>query len=223
MSPGSHHLAVFYRDQISDGPVEECSGLEFSAGPFGTQLRDDRVEYPPGIAAGIAPTQGIRLNAHYLNTTSTDLSPTVVVRFRRVRPGAEYQRAGLFTMTTLKLEVPPLESKTIAVNCSAPADMNLLSVTSHMHSHGVAFRSDVAGQPLYTSSTWDDPPRSFFDPVRTIKMGDNVHFECDFVNRTDTALTFGETARSDEMCVLLGQFYPYDTDGQVALDCTPGD
>src|SRR5262245_48943428 len=39
MSPGSHHLAVFYRDGITDGPVEECSGLEFSAEPFSTQLR----------------------------------------------------------------------------------------------------------------------------------------------------------------------------------------
>jgi hypothetical protein len=221
MSVGSHHLAVFYRDGIADGPVEACSGLEFSAGPFGTQLRDDKVQYPPGIAAGIAPNQGIRLNAHYLNLTSTDFSPTVVVKFHRVDPGAQYQRAGLFTMTNLKIDVPPLQSKTISVDCTAPSNMNLLSVTSHMHSHGVAFRSFVAGEPLYTSSTWDDPSRQFFDPVRTIKMGDNVHFECDFVNGTDMPLTFGETARTDEMCVLLGQFYPYDSDGQVALDCTP--
>src|SRR5258706_8963165 len=45
MSAGSHHLAVFYRDAITDGPVEACSGLEFSAGPFATQLRDDQVQY----------------------------------------------------------------------------------------------------------------------------------------------------------------------------------
>jgi hypothetical protein len=221
MSQGSHHLAIFYRDDVADGPVEECSGLEFSPGPFGTQLRDDRVEYPQGIAAVISAKQGIRVNAHYLNTTHEPLSPTVVVKFRRVAPGAAYQRAGLFTMTTLNIDVPAYQSKTIPVDCTAPSDMNLLSVTSHMHQHGVKFRSDVSGQALYTSATWDDPPRQFFDPVRSIKMGDKIHFECDFVNATATPLTFGESANSNEMCVLLGQFYPFDPDGQVAIDCTP--
>jgi hypothetical protein len=223
MTAGSHHLAVFYRDALADGPVEECSGLEFSAGPFATQLRDDRVQYPKGIAAVLNAGQGIRLNAHYVNTTSQDLSPTVVVKLRRVAADAKYQRAGLFTMTTLNVDVQPYQSKTIPVDCTAPADMSILSVTSHMHRHGVAFRSDVAGQSLYTSSTWDDPPRQFFDPARQIKMGDKIHFECDFVNRTASALTFGESASTNEMCVLLGQFYPYDAQGQVALNCTPPD
>jgi hypothetical protein len=221
MTGGSHHLATFYRDSIADGPIEECSGLEFSAGPFGTQLRDDRVDYPPGVAAGISAGQGIRLNAHYLNASSQDLSPSVVVKFRRVRPGAKYERAGLFTMTTLKIDVPAQQTKTISVDCTAPTDMNLLSVTSHMHQHGVAFRSEVAGESLYSAFTWHDPPRQFFNPARLVKMGDKIHFECDFVNTGTIPLTFGESANTDEMCVLLGQFYPYDTDGQVALDCTP--
>ena len=221
MTTGSHHLAVFYRDGLADGPVEECSGLEFSPGPFVTQLRDERLQYPPGIAAVVGAEQGIRLNAHYLNTSSQDISPTVVVKLRRVRPDVEYQRAGTFAMSTLKLDIAPYESKTIALNCTAPADMNVLSATSHMHRHGVAFRSDVAGQPLYESSTWDDPPRKDFDPSRLIKTGDNIHFECDYVNQSASALTFGESASTNEMCVLFGQFYPYDTKGQVSLDCSP--
>jgi hypothetical protein len=221
MSVGSHHLAVFYREDITNGAIEDCSGLEFSAGPFGTQLRDDRVEYPAGIAAVIDANQGIRLNAHYVNTTSQELTPTVVFKIHKVAAGAQYQRAGLFTMTTLKIDVQPYETKTIGVDCTAPADMNILSATSHMHRHGVAFRSNVDGQAFYTSSTWDDPPRQSFDPSRLIKTGDKIHFECDFVNSTADPLTFGESAATNEMCVLLGQFYPYDTNGQVALDCSP--
>jgi len=52
-------------------------------------------------------------------------------------------------------------------------------------------------------------------------MGDKIHFECDYVNATSSALTFGESASTNEMCVLFGQFYPYDTGGQVSLDCSP--
>ncbi len=223
MTPGSHHLFVFYRDGITDGPVEECGGLEFSPGPFATQLRDERMNYPAGIAAAIGAGQGIRLNAHYLNTTSQDISPTVVVKFRRVNPNAHYQLAGMFVMSTLKLEIQPHESKTIPVDCAAPADMNLVSVSSHMHQHGVAFRSDVGGQFLYSSETWHNPPREAFDPSRLIKTGDKIHFECDYVNQTDSTLTFGESASTNEMCVLFGQFYPYDPNGQVSLDCSPKD
>jgi len=54
LTAGSHHLFVFYRDGLTNGPVEECSGLEFSPGPFATQLRDERLDYPPGIAAMVA-------------------------------------------------------------------------------------------------------------------------------------------------------------------------
>jgi hypothetical protein len=220
LSVGSHHLFVFYRDGITNGPVEECSGLEFSPGPFATQLRDERLDYPSGIAAVIGAGQGIRLNAHYLNTSSQDLSPTVVVKIHRVPPNVPYHRAGMFVMSTLKLDIEPYQSKTIPVDCTAPADMNLVSVSSHMHRHGVAFRSDVAGQFLYTSSTWDDPPRKLFEPSRVIKMGDKIHFECDYVNNSASPLTFGESASTNEMCVLFGQFYPYDTNGQVSLDCS---
>jgi hypothetical protein len=221
MSAGSHHLAVFYRDDIANGPVEECSGLEFSAGPFATQLRDDQTKYPAGIAAVLDPKQGIRLNAHYVNTTSQELTPSVSIKIHKVPANAQFQRAGTFTMTSLKIDVPAFGKATIPVDCTAPDDMNILSVTSHMHKHGVAFRSDVSGETLYASSTWDDPPRQVFDPSRLIKKGSKVHFECDFVNGGDTPLTFGESAATNEMCVLLGQFYPYDTNGQVALDCSP--
>lgn len=220
MTAGSHHLLVFYRDGITDGAVEECSGLEFSPGPFVTQLRNDRMDYPPGIAAVINAGQGIRLNAHYLNTTSEDISPTVVVTLHRVAANAQYQRAGVFTMTTTKVDILPYESKTIPVECTSPADMNLLSVASHMHRHGVGFRSDVGGQFLYQSATWDDPPRQVFNPSRVIKTGDKIHFECDYVNNSASGLTFGESASTNEMCILFGQFYPYDTEGQVALDCS---
>ncbi len=40
MTPGSHHLLLFYKKNPTDGPLEDCSGLEFAATPYSTQLPD---------------------------------------------------------------------------------------------------------------------------------------------------------------------------------------
>src|SRR5262245_2776085 len=34
MTPGSHHLLVFYQEQLEDSTLQDCSGLEFGPTPF---------------------------------------------------------------------------------------------------------------------------------------------------------------------------------------------
>src|SRR5262249_10304104 len=50
MTPGSHHLLLFYRPGSTDSALEDCSGLEFAATPYSTQLPDDSLSFPPGVA-----------------------------------------------------------------------------------------------------------------------------------------------------------------------------
>src|SRR5215831_1905142 len=61
MTVGSHHLLLFYRDGATDGPLEDCSGLEFAATPYSTQLPNDSLSFPSGVAAKLPSTQGFRI------------------------------------------------------------------------------------------------------------------------------------------------------------------
>ncbi|MGZ3442982.1 MAG: hypothetical protein ACXVDD_25850, partial [Polyangia bacterium] len=55
MTPGSHHLLVFYKPGAADGALADCRGTEFAPGPYGSQRPDDAIVYPDGVAAVVAP------------------------------------------------------------------------------------------------------------------------------------------------------------------------
>src|SRR6266540_952091 len=67
MTAGAHHLIAFFQAGTADGQLEECSGNEFAAGPYGSQRLDDQLVYPDGVAASVPAGTGLRLQAHYLN------------------------------------------------------------------------------------------------------------------------------------------------------------
>src|SRR5207237_4126066 len=46
MTAGSHHMLLFYKDGATNQPIEDCSGLEFAATPYGSQQRDDDLAFP---------------------------------------------------------------------------------------------------------------------------------------------------------------------------------
>ncbi|MCC6644291.1 MAG: hypothetical protein IT374_01810 [Polyangiaceae bacterium] len=64
MTPGSHHMLFFYRAGAVDGPGTPCSGLEFHATPYSTQLPSDGVTYPEGVAARVDHADGFRVQSH---------------------------------------------------------------------------------------------------------------------------------------------------------------
>ncbi|MFO0617620.1 MAG: hypothetical protein U0414_33810 [Polyangiaceae bacterium] len=208
MTGGSHHLLLFYKNGASDGPLTDCSGLEFDATPYGTQLPDDQLDFPAGVAAAIPSGTGLRLQSHYLNVTSQTITAHVQVTFHLAEPGTVTDHAAVLFMVQPDISVPPMSTKTINYDCSVPVDMRVMKASSHMHKHGTNFHSTVAGQMFFDTTDWDEPTPKIFDPVRELKAGEPIHFECTFKNDTPNTLTFGESAATDEMCILTASFYP---------------
>ena len=42
----------------------------------------------------------------------------------------------------------------------------------------------------------------------TVKSGDKFRYDCHFVNKDSTVVTFGETAATGEMCMTIGYYFP---------------
>jgi len=219
MTPGSHHLLLFYKEGGGDAPIEDCSGLEFDATPYSTQLPDDTVTYPPGVAALVQPTTGMRLQSHYLNTTGQELTANVTITFHLAAPGTVTAHAGVLFVVDPNIYVPPGQTQVVKHDCQLPFDMNLVKVSSHMHKHGTKFTSTVAGATLFETTDWSDPVPGLFDPPRGVKGGDPLHFECTLVNMGTTILTFGESAENNEMCILAGSYFPVPSDDSVTVGC----
>lgn len=218
MTKGSHHLLLFYTDGASNGALEDCSGLEFAATPYSTQLPDDAVTFPAGVAAAIPSSKGLRLQSHYLNTSADTVTAHVKMTFHLAAPGTVKEHAGVLFVVQTEIYVEPNSTKEITYDCNIPKDMKVLKTASHMHKHGTKFASTVAGAPFYNTETWDEPEPALFDPPMALKAGDPLHFGCTFVNASPDTLTFGESAASNEMCILVASFYPA-APGQTTMGC----
>lgn len=219
MTGGSHHLLLFYKDGAVDSPEEDCSGLEFAATPYSTQLPDDSVEFPAGVAALVPSTKGFRLQSHYLNISSQPLKAHVELTFHLAKPGTVKDHAGVLFVVEPFFSIQPNSTQVVNHTCTLPYDMNLIKAGSHMHKHGTHFDATIGGNKVFETTTWDEPKPALFAPAKAVKAGDTLDFNCTFVNNSASTLTFGESAETNEMCIFVSSFYPVPAGGKVTVGC----
>jgi hypothetical protein len=212
MTTGSHHALLFFQPGGQNGPIEDCSGLEFFATPYSTQRPDFQVNYPDGVAALIPASQGLRINAHYVNTTNADTTATVTMILHLAKPGTVHDHAGTLFFSNVSLNIPPAGVSTQSASCMISPAINLLVAQSHMHHHGIGFvATSGSGQMLFQSNSWSDPPAGRFQPPIALPANTAIHWSCTYDNETGAAIHFGESAITDEMCIFAGQYYPVPT------------
>jgi hypothetical protein len=220
MTPGSHHLLLFYRpDVTADAPLADCSGLEFAATPYNTQLPDDSMTYPEGVAGIVPKGTGLRVQSHYLNTTGSEITAQVSVTLHLAKDGTVQQHAGELFVFEPNIHVLPGMTGVVHHDCKLPYDMNLLKVGSHMHKHGTNFEATIAGETVFQTTAWSDPKPAEFSPPKLVHAGDPLSFSCTFVNNGTKELTVGESAQTDEMCIFAGQYYPIPDKNHITVDC----
>jgi Copper type II ascorbate-dependent monooxygenase, C-terminal domain len=208
MAAGSHHMLLFYKQGATDSALEDCSGLEFAATPYGSQTLNDSLSFPPGVAALIPGSDGLRIQSHYLNTTMSTINAHVEVIFHLAAPGSVMNQAGVLFVVDTDIDVPPAASTLNSDACTIPLDMNMIRASSHMHRHGTNFTATVNGDSVYDTTAWSDPVPAEFAPPKVFQTGDPLYFACTFDNNGTTPLTFGESALTNEMCIFTASFYP---------------
>lgn len=225
--PGIHHILAFYLDGATDGSLVDCSGLLSGPVPYGTQTQHDTLSFPPGVALKMPGATGFRLQMHYLNVTAAPIAAQPSITFHLAGAGTVQQHAGLMVTPDLDINVAPHSSATAFDDCILPQGMTIGRVEGHAHQHLTNFAATLAGQSVYSSTVWSEPvPKDFPGAGLAFKAGDALHFACSYTNMTGTAVTFGPSAQTDEMCVLSATYWPVvdeTNDGTItASNCTPG-
>jgi hypothetical protein len=208
MSAGSHHLFVFHDPSYdADSGTAPCSGVEFHDYLHLAQSPHTAISYPAGIGRSLKGAEGLRILVHYLNTTSATLNAQIEFTYTYVAPsGVQHLGAQMFLDNTT-IFVPPGTS-TQSRTYNTPYDIEMISAISHMHKQGVHFLATAGSQTLYDGKDWDEPKEHDFSPFMHIASGTTITWACDYNNQTSNFLTFGESAQSNEMCILAGLFYP---------------
>ncbi len=224
-TPGSHHFLVYRtgRQALNQGedvphectPAEEA--IHFDGTFYEVQAPDSRRDLPPGIAHLFQPGEVLLLTSHYLNTTEDDLDCHVSFTLHTMDAADVQQEAGSIFFYNPLISIPPSSRVTVTRTCPITSDIHLALLWSHMHWRGVDFvasSDDPATQDaepaLYTTTQWDEPPaRQFpFDPPVTLHAGSSLTYSCTYVNESDQTVVAGQSASTNEMCILHGMYWP---------------
>ncbi len=225
MRPGSHHLIV------SGGGGGAIPGLGRRLGGSQNPAKDNptRGEIAPenqGVGMEIAPNSPLSMQLHYLNYTTEPILKEVWVNFWYRDPSEVTEAASeVFSMSPMGIE--PGQHVIIEGTCPVTGDGRFLTLYGHVHANNNRFSAwrERGGQRtlLYESFHWEEPlvleysslitnPPSDratetpggFSGIVDIKTGDNIYFECDITNMTNSTFLGRNEAKDDEMCILVG-------------------
>jgi hypothetical protein len=205
----SHHLTVFLEPDASDGPLQDCGTLKFKDRLHSAQQPTLARQFPTGVGIRMAGSEGLRFLMHWFNTTSEPI--TASAKFTLVAGELDSVRepAGFFLANNPAIHVAPNSAGAATKTCTAPANVSFFEFVSHMHrrsTHVVA--QTGAGRVVYEGTEWDHPEPNVFEPPLQLGTDTDITWTCSFFNEMSEPLTYGESAETNEMCVITGLYYP---------------
>lgn len=228
LAPGSHHL-IFYKSTRTDyGDANTDSGVGgafYPCAPFSqTFSRDERpllivekphdeLTLPDGVAFRLDAHQMVRLEAHYINSTTLPVQGRGTVTLSGIVAGGPNQpiEANLGFWGTTRINVPPMSTGDTGVHFERGyTDTNVFAVTTHQHRFGTRMRiwsGGSSGPPIADTTNWQEPPLYRLDPALHFDGNSGLSYRCEWSNPTALPIRFGESAL-EEMCFLWLYYYP---------------
>lgn len=242
-SQGSHHVLLYktaydsiptendFGEPVDTSKVFDCSsgaqnGFTLAGLIGGSQSfrGDSLLALPEGVGVKVPAHSVLMINAHYINTTPDVLEPDVYINLHSI-PEAELEHeGGLIFWYNPFLKVPAGGTSSMTASCIVDEDIHISNVQSHMHARGVGYKSELflpSGdvKTVYTGTAWEDVVVKTYSPTLDVPAGSRIEWTCDYENG-DSHDIYQGTRTTDEMCMLIGSFYPRND--RIGF-CTPPD
>lgn len=147
------------------------------------------------------------------------LDTDVKVSFDTTTADKIVQEGDILFLFNPLISVPPGHTSTSHWRCPVYRDITIANVQSHMHARGVGYEARVDGDaPFYVNDRWEGVPVKSFDNL-TVKAGSTLDYHCDYRNTGGASIYMGPRT-SDEMCMLIGSYYPADPRTSNCLDAS---
>jgi hypothetical protein len=225
-TPGSHHMLAYRTDltAIPDGQtgVWDCADgswiIHERGSYYEAQQPDEQRTLPEGVAHEFQPGEVIIIQAHYINVTDLDIDAHVQFKLHTMDVEDVVQEAGTIYFNDTSIMIPPHARAGVTMTCPIPQDINLAFLWSHMHKRGTHFlvttddpiAAAKLGSTLYEESDWSEPkPREYPEGEENeLHAGSHITFSCEYQNDSDNTFIFGNSAATNEMCILHGMYFP---------------
>jgi hypothetical protein len=217
MRPGSHHLIV-------NAGARRIGGSSNMAkdNPEGGVIAPEN----QGVGMPLTAHTALSNSLHYFNFTEKPVIKEVWVNFwYRDKADVKTPTSEVFSM--LGMGIAPGQHVNKHGACAVQQAGRILTIYGHVHAHDQRFsvwRTRGGNKQLvHESYDWEHPNVSEFsstvmnpklDPatkkdggfsgVLDIMPGDQVEFECQILNDTNTTFLGANEAENDEMCIMIG-------------------
>jgi hypothetical protein len=221
LAPGSHHLIVYKTtgpENLTPTPCVPFQGL--SQGAAEPILIANKLSvtwtFPAGIALELPAHQMVRIEAHYINTSMTDIQGMGTVTFQGTPASSAppFQPAEFLFWGTTQFTIPANASATVGPKFqTGTAGTHLISITTHQHELGTGIKAWASAQPgdlsnqIADDADWANPSWRLLDPVVDFDGTGGLSYQCSWDNTTTYTVRFGESALN-EMCFVGGYYYP---------------
>jgi len=226
---GSHHV-LLYETPYTEIPTEredgtpvdtsgvfDCSdgatnGFRITKLVGGSQNGDgdSLLAFPEGVAMRVAAGAVLLLNVHYVNASAEPLEPEVRMNLHTIPKASVVTEGDVLFLYNPLIAVGANGSSRAHMRCPVHHDITIANVQSHMHKRGVGYAAQVdQGAPFYESETWANVPVETFEPGLVVHAGSKLDYHCDYENQESRDVFQGPRS-TDEMCMLIGSYYPTD-------------
>jgi hypothetical protein len=221
LAPGSHHLILYLTDAAEQDTPFACT--PFTGVAIGNDVplafaNAEKVNFafPDGVGMDIPAGSNVKIEAHYINTTASDLQGqgSVTLHGTAKATAPAYQAANFLAFGTLQINIPPSSSFSTGPKFqAAEAGMHMMLVTTHEHRLGTraqVWASSAAGDmsnQIADDQDWANPAWKLLGSPVDFDGTNGLTYQCDWTNTTDQTVTFGESALN-EMCIVAGYYYP---------------
>jgi hypothetical protein len=223
---GSHHVLVYQTPyptiptEKDDGtPVDtsgvfDCSdgatnGWSISKLIGGSQnaAGDSVLAFPPDVGLHIGGV--LLINVHYINATDAAITPTVAIDLFTMEESEVAQEGDILFLYNPIIGIQPNATSRASWSCPVYADITIANAQSHMHARGVGYEASVDGAaPFYVNDRWEHVPVQRYDNF-VVHAGSRLDYHCDYQNTENRSIYQGPRT-TDEMCMLIGSYYPAD-------------
>jgi hypothetical protein len=221
LSPtGTHHVTVGYSDPgppdgaVSASDTPSCTGVTLGTNlAFGATRGTDAFSMPQGIAVRVPAGKQLLLSVHVLNPTQQPLSGRTGIEVVRADPTQIQHEAEIIFANNVNLSIPPGNSTQLGT-CTMDADSTVFAVMGHMHltgTHMTTTALDANGGTrtlLDEDYSFDEQKYVPLNPPLQLHKGDQLQTACTYQNPGPDTLTFGESTRKNEMCIVMTYRYP---------------
>jgi hypothetical protein len=228
MTPGSHHMIVFFTPSagMPEGTVSSSScGVGGSATNipswvYASSQVDSDMMLPADDGTGkplgmdVTPGQFGYIQMHYNNRTDDPIIAHVTVNAEAHDAGVAATKTAAYITFNGNISIPPMSTGVKATNtCNIPTTSKVWLQSTHAHKQAVHTEvrdgTPTSTNVVFSSNDWEHPGTKTWmtSPFYQYTTG-KLTYECTYDNPTNRTITTGDSAVTDEMCMATGYIFP---------------